>query len=100
MNEVDWKFRIHATALHNAKVYTEQASVLFLCKDLAFLPALRFYRGECERIGAASAQLRGIDLLIGRVEEWQREHPDLLKVPDIEGDEALVPPHEWSTEKP
>src|SRR3990167_4068316 len=97
MNEIDWKFQIHATALHNGKLYTECGSVLFLVKDLAFLPALRFYREEGERIGAAPNQLRGIDLLIGRVEAWQREHPDLMKVPDIEGDEALISPHQQSS---
>jgi len=85
---LDGKFAISATSMEHGTVHDENDSVLFLAKDLAFLPALRFYRGECERIGAASAQLRGIDLLIGRVEAWQYEHPALLKVPDVDDSPA------------
>lgn len=90
--KVDWKFRIQAHALHNGKMYSEDDSVLFLCKDRALLPTLRHYRDFCVALGCEENQLRAIALLIGRVEQWQREHPELLKVADIEGDEALVEP--------
>ena len=89
---VDWKFRIDATALHNGKHYTERDAVLLLCKDRAVPATLRFYREECVRLGCQENQLRAVDLLIGRVERWQADHPERLKVADIDGDEALVPP--------
>ena len=89
---VDWKFTIRATALHNGKRYTERDSVLFLCKDLAVPAMLRFYRDQCVALRCRKNQLRAIDLLIGRVDRWQADHPELLKVADIEGREALVYP--------
>jgi len=89
---VDWKFKIKATALHNGKKYTEHESVLFLCKDKAVPQMLRFYRKKCVQLGCKRNQLRAIDLLIARVESWQTTHPDMLKVADIEGREALECP--------
>jgi hypothetical protein len=89
---VDWKFSIKAIALHNGKRYTERESVLFLCKDLAVPAMLRFYRNECLNIGCRKNQLRAIDLLIKRVVDWQARHPELLKVADIKGREALTAP--------
>jgi hypothetical protein len=89
---VDWKFKFSATAIHNGKTYTEADGILLLCKDRAVPATLRFYREECVRLGCQDNQLRAVDLLIGRVEAWQAEHPASLKVADIEGTEALVPP--------
>lgn len=93
MKAVDWKFRIDATALHNGKAYSELDSVLFLCKDVAVGPMLRFYRQECVRLGCAANQIEAIDLLIDRVAAWQRANPGLLKIADIEGNEALIEPY-------
>lgn len=57
--------------------------VVFLAKDRAFLPTLRFYKEECQRIGAETPQLEAIDALIGRVEAWQRENVTAMKIPDV-----------------
>lgn len=63
---IDRKFQIAATCREHDHDYDGHHAVLFLAKDRAFPATLRFYRQECERIGAAPAQLAGIDLLIER----------------------------------
>lgn len=58
--------------------------VVFLARDKAFLPTLRYYRRECEHLGAADPQLAAVDNLIARVEAWQKAHPDEMKLPDVD----------------
>lgn len=84
---IDRKFRIVAWCIEHDHIYDDGHGVFFCAKDKAFPVALRAYRVECERIGAAPAQLRGIDLLIERVDRYQAANPGILKVPDV--DEAL-----------
>lgn len=57
--------------------------VAFRAKDDALLPTLIFYRRECERIGAGTDQMTGIDDLIFRVRAWRAAHPEACKVPDV-----------------
>jgi hypothetical protein len=64
--------------------------VCFLAKDDAFPATLRFYRKECERIGAASAQLTAVDDLIARLDAWRAEYPDACKTPDVLPGEIIV----------
>jgi hypothetical protein len=81
---IDLKFRFLAVCTEHNHVHTHDDGLVFLAHDKALVPTLRFYRAECERLGAGEAQLRGIDLLIGRVEDWQVERPDLVKVADLD----------------
>lgn len=81
---VDRKFTFLARSSESGKTYDEQDGVVFLAKDKAVGPTLRFYREECERIGASPAQLRGVDLLIERVDRYQAANPSVLKVADID----------------
>lgn len=66
--------------------------VVFLAKDKAFLPTLRFYFDECERQGAEQSQLNAVIALIARVEAWQAAHPELMKVPDVHPGEIRTEP--------
>ena len=56
--------------------------VVFLAKDNAFPATLRFYRQECERIGADAEQLAAVDRLIARVDAWRENNKTKLKIPD------------------
>ena len=83
---IDRKFKILAVCTEHDHAYDDNHAVLLLAKDLAAPATLKFYRQECERLGAAPAQLRGIDLLIERVERYQVANPRVLKVADVEED--------------
>ena len=89
---IDWKFEFDAISIHNGKPYTEYEALIFLCKDLALVDTLHFYKKKCIKLGCKKNQLKAIDLLIIRVSKWQENHQSLLKIADIEGKEALVPP--------
>lgn len=95
MEPVERKFTFVATSLEHGRQHTEADAMVFLAKDRALPNTLRFYRQECIRLGAAPRQLDGIELLIERVECWQRENPDQLKVPDVDegptGDSIVAP---------
>ena len=85
---IDRKFVIRATCMEHDHEYDHHHAVLMLAKDRAVPATLRFYRLECERIGAGAAQLLGIDLLIERVDRYQAANPGVLKVADIDEDKG------------
>lgn len=84
MEAIDRKFKIRALHTTKGKAYTEHESVLFLAKDKALPATLRFYKEECYRMGAKKEQLIGIQLLIARIERYQQENPEIIKVADID----------------
>lgn len=69
---IDRKFKILAVNPCNGNVYTEQNSVLLCAKDAAIIPALSAYRDHCQRIGCHREHIDSINLLIERIEEYQR----------------------------
>lgn len=82
--DIDRKFRINAISEKSGKVYSEKEAMLFLAKDKALPNTLRFYMAECERIGADPGQIESVRLMIERVEKYQRENPELAKIPDVD----------------
>lgn len=80
---IDTKFLLRAMSRSSRKTYTEQNAVVFLARDLALQAALQAYHNECERLGAADAQLEGVRMLLQRVEQYQSEHPSECKVADM-----------------
>lgn len=85
-DSIDRKFRILAVNPVNGKIYTDKNALLLCAKDKAVPAALRAYREECIRIGADETHVASIELLIGRVMEFQ----DYLgggRVPDTVGEE-------------
>ena len=81
---IDRKFEISAMCIEHGHSYDHNHAILFLAKDLATPATLRFYHNECRRLGAEEAQLRAIDLLIERVERYQKMNPSILKVADVD----------------
>lgn len=99
---IDRKFVILAVSKEHDHQHTHFDSVLFLTKDAALPATLAFYKEECARLGAADEQLLGTDLLLKRVQEWQRRHAALLKVADVDmslsAGQAVVAPNVFETE--
>lgn len=81
--DIDRKYIISALNPCSGAHHTQEDSVLFLAKDKAFLTAaLPAYRAECVKLGANPAHIESIDLLIGRVQQYQDEIES--KVPDTD----------------
>lgn len=91
MEPIDRKFTIRAMCREHAHAHTEADSVLFLAKDRALPATLRFYHEECVRLGVDERQLEGVRLLIERVERFQTEHTEIVKLPDVD------PSADWIT---
>src|SRR5262245_40421543 len=95
MEVIDRKFTISARCLEHGHPHSEADAVLFLAHDRALIPTLQFYRDECQALGADARQIEGVDMLIGRVREWQRRYSNVLKVADVEagptGDRIVAP---------
>ena len=79
---IDRKYKIHAVNPCSRNTHDEYDSILFLAKDKAVLAMLRAYLKESEKLGANPAHLESIGLLIGRVEQYQREVE--AKIPDTD----------------
>lgn len=98
MERLDRKFNISAIHPVKGTKHDENDSVLFLAKDDLFLPTLRHYRNLCEAdVNVETDQVKGVDLLIERVEQWRKENADQCKAPDIYrgGEhEAVLAPNE------
>ena len=81
---LDGKFRGTIIKNKNSEEVPDTEWILFLAKDNAFPATLRFYRDECERQGAASAQLAAVDAAIVRLDQWRADNAHRLKTPDVE----------------
>ena len=79
---IDRKYKIHAVNPCSRNTHDEYDSILFLAKDKAVPAMLRAYLKESEKLGANPAHLESIGLLIGRVEQYQREVE--AKIPDTD----------------
>ena len=79
---IDRKYKIHAVNPCSRNTHDEYDSILFLAKDKAVPAMLRAYLKESEALGANPAHLESIGLLIGRVEQYQREVE--AKTPDTD----------------
>ena len=71
IGSIDRKFHIDATNPVNGKQYDENNSLLLCAKDAAVPAGLIAYRDKCEQLGAAPEHIASIQLLIGRVVEFQ-----------------------------
>jgi len=66
---------------------TQNNAIVFKAGDLAFALTLPLYRNICSDLGAHERQLKAIDLLIERVKAYQKNNPELCKVPDVDAGE-------------
>ena len=80
---IDRKFEFLAKNPCKGTYYDETNAIVFLAKDKAFLfGALPAYREKCIELGSNPEHIESIDLLIGRVADFQSYHES--KVPDTE----------------
>jgi hypothetical protein len=79
---IDRKFTFCATSCEHGNEHSHMDAIVFLAKDAALIPTLHFYRDKCFHLEAKEEQLRGIDLLIERVQKYQDTHP--IKVADVD----------------
>lgn len=79
---IDRKYQIRALNPCSGNTHDEYDSILFLAKDKAVPAMLRAYLSESEKLGANPAHIESIELLIGRVEQYQREVE--AKIPDTD----------------
>lgn len=68
----------------NNELLSEDQYVVFLAKDNAFAATLPYYLATCKKMGASPQQIKGIEELIERVEQWRQTHPEACKVPDFD----------------
>lgn len=81
---IDRKFKIQAASIVSGNTHTEDDAVLFLAKDKAFLLTLPTYLQKCKDVGAGQDQIKAVELLIKRVEQYQADNLHLVKVPDVD----------------
>lgn len=56
--------------------------IVFRAKDKAILKTLTCYHDECINLKCDSEHIKGIRELILRVENWQKDHPERVRVAD------------------
>lgn len=79
---IDRKYKILAINPVSGGIHTEDDAIIFLAKDKALIPTLETYIEECELLGCEDSHLDGLNLLIERVEAYQRNV--YSKVPDTD----------------
>lgn len=88
--KLDLKFYGVIVKAKDNSIVPEDEYMVFLVKDNAFLPTLKFYRQECDRLGADPEHLAAVDLTIERATIWRDNNRHRLKVPDAKGEKLLV----------
>lgn len=82
MERLERKYDIQAISRESGVRHDHNDSVLFLAQDKAFLAILPVYRAKCAELGSNDDHLKEIDLLIERIENFQKKNPHRVKVPD------------------
>lgn len=82
MSDVDGKYAgyIHKKAYPCEKI--DDDWVVFRPKDNAFAAILPSYIEQCIKLGCSEAQIQSAARMVGRVDIWREEHPELCKNPD------------------
>jgi hypothetical protein len=87
--KLDAKFSGVIFKVKDGSIVPDDEYMVFLAKDQAFLPTLRFYREECKRIGADDDHIAAVDRTIKRLLNWRGNNPHRLKVPDAKGEKLV-----------
>lgn len=83
---IDRKFNIFAINPSTGKTYTDQDALLLCAKDAAVPAALIAYRDKCAVLGANQEHIDSVQLLIGRVVDFQ-DRQGGGRIPDTVGAE-------------
>jgi hypothetical protein len=84
MVDISRKYIISATSREHGTHHNQDDSVLFLAKDKCLPGALAEYINLLNDEGANPAQIKSAELLLERVLQYQRDYPELVKVPDLD----------------
>lgn len=84
MESIDRKFMFNAICVEHGHQHDQNDAMIFLAKDKALVPTLEFYKEQCWQFGSKPEQIVGIELLIARVKRYQENHPDKVKVADVD----------------
>lgn len=83
MEAIDRKYRFTAVGLASGRKYTHANAVVFLAKDALLPDLLDAYHALCLKAGVDERQIKGIQLLKGRVLIYQRRNLAKVKVPGV-----------------
>ncbi len=79
---IDRKYKFLAVNPVSGNIHTEDDAIVFLAKDLALMPALEAYIEECQLLGCEDTHIESFNLLIERVEKYQKNVTS--KIPDTD----------------
>lgn len=104
MQKLDGKFYGRIFREEDNTEVSADSFIVFLAKDRALIPTLEFYRTQCELLGCDIAQLAAVNDLLCRVQRWQSDHPEQMKLPDVEPNEIStvwkpIPSYSWRDEE-
>lgn len=87
--KLDAKFSGVIFKVKDGSIVPDDQYMVFLAKDKAFLPTLKFYRDECLRLDADQEHTDAVNRTLERLIGWQRDNSELLKVPDAKGEKLV-----------
>jgi hypothetical protein len=90
MIKMDKKFTGVIYKVKDGSIVPDDEWICFLVKDDAFAATLPTYLAKCIVLGADDVQIRLVEEMIDRVDEWRKNNPNRLKVPDADG-EIILP---------
>lgn len=84
MEILDRKFKFKAVSIRTGKQYTEKNAIVFLAKDALLPELLQYYEKLCKDNEVDELQIKGVQLLIERVRQYQSQYPQKVHMPDVE----------------
>lgn len=84
---IDTKFTFVAICREHNHEHTQDDGMVFLAKDKALPKTLRHYLSICQSMGADARQIQAVKALIKRVDQYQLDHPNQVKVADVDDTE-------------
>lgn len=80
--KIDQKYDGFITKTNSREAVPADEWIVFRAKDLALLPTLQAYLGECIKLGCSEKHLNGIVELMVKVHSFQKNNPSRCKIPD------------------
>lgn len=87
--KLDAKFYAAVHKVKDGTSVPDDQWMIFLAKDDAFPPTLRYYLEECRRLGADQEHLESVERTIRRLDDWRAANADKCKVPDAKGEKLI-----------
>ena len=87
--KLDAKFSGVIFKVKDGSIVPDDEYMVFLAKDQAFLPTLKFYREQCVKLRADEEHIEAVDRTIDRLITWRENNQHRLKVPDAKGEKLV-----------